>query len=301
MSKKKKTAIFAIIALILIAAAICLAVFGGGHKLAKDRDIFAECALVAQSQMNYHYPDKHIRDYAFVQDLKGEYIGCCFNFDGGGYVIVTSYDYIPQIVEPDTETPFAADPDMSFEKICIFSTQPVAVKLYDSNGGDAVYRIFDGGNRCFLMDSSTERVISSLSGEKFYLGDIIQPQLFSDPVVSVGRLSLNDYQLESVPDEKSRSNMTAICKKQMLECGYDLDAYAKEVNLLRRLYEYHLTVPLSEDGVYDREEYLDKMSNTKLFNLINKLESKLGSKSRKGAVRVYDTDAYLQDDSFDLR
>ena len=64
-----------------------------GYNEENQRDIFAECAYVAQAHMNCRTGEDDIReiyDFACVSDWYSNYIGFCFFFEPSGYVIVTS-------------------------------------------------------------------------------------------------------------------------------------------------------------------------------------------------------------------
>ncbi len=312
MNKKTKLISCVVISIIICIIAVGTLISANTHQSVSDRDVFAECALVAQSQMNC-YGDRHIKDYSFINDLRFNFIGYCFNFDGGGYVIVTAYDYKPWVVEPDKPSPFPTDFDMTFDEICIFSTQPVSAKLCNTKDKDSgnLFRTFSGINCCFVMkdadtytdlsENADHRVLSASTGERFYYTDIIEPIVNSKPIVSVGKERLNEYEILSVPNEQSRSVAVALSKKQMSDFGYSLEDFAKEVNSLRSLYEWHSTIPWK----YDRSTYYSVMSNSKLRNALIDfecfLENLFSHSSKKGKITFNDFSEGLSEDTFDLR
>ena len=71
-----------------------------------ERNVFSDCAYVAQAHMNCYDDERRIVDYRKLVNWQDSFIGYCFFFDKGGYALVTSYDYAMQKFSLYEDTPF---------------------------------------------------------------------------------------------------------------------------------------------------------------------------------------------------
>lgn len=74
-----------------------------------SNNVMAECAIIAQSQIDRYNNSQTIIGVSEVYNTAGELIAYCYNFEPDGYVIVTIDDYVPQVVAPAHETPYPHD------------------------------------------------------------------------------------------------------------------------------------------------------------------------------------------------
>lgn len=297
--KKRYFIITVICVALALAITVGIAVDISSRQLVADRDVFAECALVAKAQMA-EYSDKSIEGYTRFSDLcLGNFIGICFNFEGGGYVLVTSYDYQPRIVEPEKPSPFPSDPYPESGDACVFSIDPVSAKLCTNDGDYDKYYTFSG-NGCYIMtaDGVNGRVLHSEDGKSFSYSDIISPNAYSKSIVSIGGDVLNDYCLRSAPNEALRSKSVAVSKKSLTDLGCDLNAFADEVRALRTSQGPYY---VSGDYKYDYSTYIKKLNRNGLRNFIKSIEKKLTAGKLKGGLKFNDYSDELTEDTFDLR
>jgi hypothetical protein len=200
-----------------------------GYTENNKRDIFAECAYVAQAQMNCYDDSRKIGDYTPIFDMYWNHTGFCFFFEPSGYVVVTSYDYLPQTTELDVKTPF---PDIESSeggyKYYIYSVQPVSSVLADEgDGSPRKYRTFQAGSFFCAFDSGASNVYSA-GGEAFDMYDVIYPGTVlsyrEDPA----------YFKELIrPNDDFRDRMLKVADKQMAESGFDIDGFNEHIESIR--------------------------------------------------------------------
>ncbi len=213
-----------------------------GYNEENQRDIFAECAYVAQAHMNCRTGEDDIReiyDFACVSDWYSNYIGFCFFFEPSGYVIVTSYDYVPQRIDLEGTTPFPETPEENADAIgCVYSVYPTAVVLAD-DGDESTprqYRTFDAGT-CFYVVQEGGTDVYAEDGSVFDAWDRIYPGVISS--------YLDDPEYFSAlvePNESFRERMLKTADKQMAELEYDTESFAEHVAELREESESKITV-----------------------------------------------------------
>lgn len=210
-----------------------------GYNENNKRDIFAECAYVAQAQMNCYDDSRTIGDYTPVVDKYWNYIGFCFFFEPSGYVVVTSYDYLPQTTELDVKTPF---PDVENSEggyeYYIYSVQPVSAVLADEgNGSPRKYRTFPAGS--FFCEFAYGPNVYSASGEVFDWVDVIYP----GTVVSYREDPAYFTELVQ-PNDDFRDRMMKVADKQMAETGFDTEGFYEHIEDIR-----------NKQSEYEKEEW----------------------------------------------
>ena len=200
-----------------------------------QRNVFGDCAYIAQAHMNCYDDDRQIVDYAKVVNWQDSFVGYCFFFDKGGYALVTSYDYAIQKFSLDEDTPFPEDsvPESLHPAAVqfVYSLQPTTFVLPDDGDENTPrqYRTYEAGG-CFCMDVSQRQVYSfgypviSLDEGSFSGNYIVYPGMgtsFPGDVRYFAKLV--------EPDKEFRERMLKVAEKQLIETGHNDEEYKNEL------------------------------------------------------------------------
>lgn len=200
----------------------------------EQRNVFADCAYIAQAHMNCYDDGRQIVDYAKVVNWYDALVGYCFFFDEGGYALVTSYDYALAKFSLDEDTPFPEEyvPESElYDIMYVYSLQPTTFVMPD-DGDESTprqYRTFDAGT-CFCVKESNwltycfDDQAFSLEGNSFDGRYVVYP--------GAGSSAQNDaeYVMKfAEPDGVLRGRMLEVAKKQLIETGHDSEEYKNEI------------------------------------------------------------------------
>lgn len=200
-----------------------------------ERNVFSDCAYVAQAHMNCYDDERRIVDYRKLVNWQDSFIGYCFFFDKGGYALVTSYDYAIQKFSLDEDTPFPEDivpEELQPEAVqFVYSLQPTTFVLPDDGDENTPrqYRTLEAGG-CFCMDVSQRQI--------YCFGyPVISPDegCFSGNYLvypGAGSSFTGDakYFAKLVePDKEFRERMLKVAEKQLIETGHNDEEYINEL------------------------------------------------------------------------
>lgn len=193
-----------------------------GYSEDNSRDIFEECAYIAQAHINCcedaaSSEIRIISDYTVVWDWYANPIGYCFYFKPTGYALITSYDYAVQKSDAGAKSPFYSfDETMDDSQLeYIYSLCPTTAVLSEKKAESVrKFRTFESGS-CFIRgQESPNNLIYAKDGSTFEQYDVIYPGVLSS--YPDDREFFTDM---IQPNDSFRERMIKTADKQLEEYG----------------------------------------------------------------------------------